>query len=158
MKKRFLIPLIAIAAPIVIGVADTSIRMAGCGFGDKNACSELDRRQAEAKTGREEREAERAKAALGKSVADAVEEAKTKANSEAGSARREKGSEPESWRAEAAAESCIRERLNDPDSLRTLSSKVVAYNSKQYTVLLEYTATNSFGGRVREFGRCTINR
>lgn len=180
MKKRFLIPLIVIATPIFIGVADTSIHMAGCGFGNKGACSELDRRRANSEASREERNVERAKATAAKAIADAeaAKAAKAKAEQRAAEkqarderqaaeekaeaarrkARREKGSEPESWRAEAAAESCIKQRLNDPHSLRTLSSKVVAYDAKQYTVLLEYTATNAFGGRVREFDRCTVIR
>jgi hypothetical protein len=41
MKKRFLLPLIAIAAPLGIGIADAAIHMAGCGIGHQGACQEL---------------------------------------------------------------------------------------------------------------------
>lgn len=45
MKKRFLLPLVAIALPLGIGIADAAIHMTGCGLGHKGACKELSRRK-----------------------------------------------------------------------------------------------------------------
>ena len=45
MKKRFLIPLLAVAAPLAIGIADAAIHNIGCGIGNQGACTELARRQ-----------------------------------------------------------------------------------------------------------------
>lgn len=55
-------------------------------------------------------------------------------------------------------EELIRDRLNDPDSMETIETRITPVNdSGEHTVILEFTAKNAFGGRVRHQALGMVN-
>jgi len=44
--------------------------------------------------------------------------------------------------------------LNDPESLEVLSTEPHERDDKTYLLIMEYTAKNAFGGRVRDSASC----
>ena len=168
MKKRFLLPLLLIGAPIAIGVTDALVHMAGCNLGHKGACAELSRREADAKA----------------SVADNKQEVKkdpTAGMSDYESClynnkvlegigtpydcERVKNYKTPQQRLAAAGgqtklirecEASFRPQLKDPDSYRYTSARIVSDSSETMAVTVLYTATNSFGARIQTTQTCNF--
>ena len=159
MKKRFLLPLLAIAAPITIGVADAAVHIAGCSLGNQGACEELDRRKAHSE-----------ELAAAKSDHDSCLELRAQINElQAGLGDKSYDCDRvKNWVAPkdrlAAAggrtqlirncEATFKPLLKDPASYRYQGADVVANASNGMDVTVRYTATNSFGGRVQETHTC----
>ena len=55
-----------------------------------------------------------------------------------------------------SCEASFKSSLKDPNSYRYLGAQVVAKNDKELTVSVNYTATNSMGGRVQGTETCTF--
>lgn len=143
MKKRFLIPLLAVAAPLAIGIADAAIHSIGCGIGNQGACTELARRQQHSK----ELDAKRAK-----QVAEAEAEAKDRAATREiiRAANAAVPSTAISQEQFIGCEILLQRTLNDPDSYKRLNTPKDA----MATGVLRYTATNAFNGRVQATHSC----
>ena len=155
MKKRFLLPLLAIGAPIAIGVADAAIHMTGCQFGHQGACAELAKRQesssqdsADRKQAAYEQGMERNKRHLEFMQAEAVRKAKPAYRIKAA------GGQQSMVR---GCEAIIKPSLKDPNSYRYLSGRVTIPTAKSMNVIVNYTATNGFGGRVQSNYTCEFN-
>ena len=140
MKKRFLIPLLAVAAPLAIGIADAAIHNIGCGIGNQGACTELARRQQHSK----ELDAKHAK-----QVAKAEDRAATREIIRAANAAAVP-STAISQEQFIGCEVLLQRTLNDPDSYKRLNTPKDA----MATGVLRYTATNAFGGRVQATHSC----
>ena len=157
MKKRFLLPLIAIAAPITIGVADAAIHMAGCSLGNQGACEELDRRKAHS----EELAAKNAEKAAAKAKEEAARKA-VEAKEEAARKREASKWQPTKTNIQQLAFACSQQKLKpflkDPNSLRILNRGMSKLTDTHVTVWVDYTATNGFGGRVQDVQTCTYTR
>ncbi len=164
MKKRFLIPLLAIGAPIAIGVADASAHMAACSFGNQGACAVLEARKLESAKNAQVRAQRDAKRDAERAQRDAERKAVAaqKAKDDAWQAQVSKD-----WEAYKAANPQIMQRdrtssdvaqcqtvlqyqLHDPNSYRQLSSTSEVIK----TGVIRYTATNGFGGRVQAVHHC----
>ena len=52
-------------------------------------------------------------------------------------------------------ESILKPALNDPNSYRYISGRIVASTNKELNITVNYTATNAFGGRVQSTYNCT---
>ena len=143
MKKRFLIPLLAVAAPLAIGIADAAIHSIGCGIGNQGACTELARRQEYSK----ELDANRAK-----QVAEAEAEAKDRAATREiiRAANAAVPSTAISQEQFIGCEVLLQRTLNDPDSYKRINTP----RDAMATGVLLYTATNAFGGRVQATHSC----
>jgi hypothetical protein len=129
MKKRFLFPLLAIAAPVAIGVADAAVHMAGCGLGNQGACSELARRK-------QHSQELATKHVRQEPVAKAAKPAKA---------------QPKLTHQQLiGCEILLERQLKDPSSYRRINSVTEA----ETTGVIRYTATNSFGGRVQASHTC----
>jgi hypothetical protein len=139
MKKRFLIPLLAVAAPLAIGIADAAIHNIGCGIGNQGACTELARRQQHSK----ELDAKHAK-----QVAKAEDRAATREIIRAANAA--VPSTAISQEQFIGCEVLLQRTLNDPDSYKRLNTPKDA----MATGVLRYTATNAFNGRVQATHSC----
>ena len=182
MKKRFLLPLLAIGAPIAIGVADAAIHMTGCQFGHQGACAELAKRQKSSKS------IQVAKNQTVKTAATTPSKPKrtgTQGMSNYEVCLKSKqdliefGGDPSAMDCEsvknyktpaqriAAAggqqsmirgcEAIIKPSLKDPNSYRYLSGRITTPTAKSMNVVVNYTATNGFGGRVQSTYTCTYN-
>ena len=143
MKKRFLIPLLAVAAPLAIGIADAAIHSIGCGIGNQGACTELARRQQHSK----ELDAKRAKR-VAEAEAKAEDRAATREIIRAANAA--VPSTAISQEQFIGCEILLQRTLNDPDSYKRLNTPKDA----MATGVLRYTATNAFGGRVQATHSC----
>ena len=139
MKKRFLLPLLAVAAPLAIGIADAAIHNIGCGIGNQGACAELARRQQYGKE-LDAKYAAKAKAAALKAERqveiDKIVAAQPKTDI--------------SQEQFIGCEILLQRTLNDPDSYKRLN----APKDAMATGVLRYTATNAFGGRVQATHSC----
>ena len=162
MKKRFLIPAILIGTPLAIGITDAAVHGIGCATGHQGACAELTRRQA---YNTPEEVARRKKAADDKHAEwmkehkewkneFAAKEAKTKAFLKTQPAYRIKaaGGQQQLIR---GCEAILKPSLKDPNSYRYLGGQVVVTSQTDMEVRLNYTATNSFGGRIQGDYICT---
>ena len=143
MKKRFLIPLLAVAAPLAIGIADAAIHSIGCGIGNQGACTELARRQQHSK----ELDAKRAKQ-VAEAEAEAEDRAATREIIRAANAA--VPSTAISQEQFIGCEVLLQRTLNDPNSYKRLNTPKDA----MATGVLRYTATNAFGGRVQATHSC----
>ena len=148
MKKRFLIPLLAVAAPLAIGIADAAIHFIGCGIGNQGACTELARRQQYSK----ELDAKHAK-----QVAKAENRAATREIIRAAKPvtlvtliSQDKN------RTLAACEAVVRANLVDPQSFRHVHTDYVKVSESAIAVKLTYSATNAFGGRIQQQQVCGL--
>ena len=144
MKKRFLIPLLAIAAPLAIGIADASIHIIGCGTGNQGACTELARRQQHSK----ELDAKHAKQVAKAEAVEAVKAAKPVTLVTLIS--RDKN------RTLAACEAVVRANLVDPQSFRHVHTDYAKVSESAIAVKLTYSATNAFGGRIQQQQVCGL--
>ena len=54
-------------------------------------------------------------------------------------------------------EAILKPVLNDPNSYRYLSGRITTPTPKSMNVIVNYTATNAFGGRVQNTYSCTTN-
>ena len=57
-----------------------------------------------------------------------------------------------------ACENSTRPQLKDPNSFQRLGEGMTELTETHVTVYVEYTATNSYGGRVRGSNTCTYSR
>jgi hypothetical protein len=55
-----------------------------------------------------------------------------------------------------ACERSFRSSLKDPGSYRYQNANIIMADAKRMTVMVNYTATNSFGGRIQEVQTCTF--
>lgn len=54
-------------------------------------------------------------------------------------------------------EAILKPALNDPNSYRYLSGRIIAPTTESMDIVVNYTATNAFGGRVQGTYTCTTN-
>ena len=139
MKKRFLIPLLAVAAPLAIGIADAAIHNIGCGIGNQGACAELARRQQHSKELGAKHAKQVAKAEGRAATREIIRAANAAVPSTAISQEQFIG-----------CEVLLQRTLNDPNSYKRLNTPKDA----MATGVLRYTATNAFGGRVQATHSC----
>jgi len=145
MKRRFLVPLLLIGAPITIGVADAAIHIAGCSLGNQGACAELARRKQHS-----EKLAAKPKQVTVATAQEVQQQSQDVSDEQPSSTVVGKPM------AHNLAIGCIvlaSRGLKDPASFRQLSN----LNQVQATGLVEFTATNGFGGRVRSVFDCRTN-
>ena len=174
MKKRFLLPAIAVSAiaiPITIGVIDALVHMAGCNFGHQGACSELAKRRTHSDKMAAERAKEQdAKPVTAKPAAKSDYESCLEVNKQLASVgvegndcERVKNWQSPQQRLAAAGgrtqlirtcEASFKPMLKDPGSYRFLDADVVATANNGFDVTVRYTATNSFGGHVQQKHTC----
>ena len=149
MKKRFLIPLLAVAAPLAIGIADAAIHSIGCGIGNQGACTELARRQQHSKEldAKHAKQVAKAEANRAKAEAEAKDRAATREIIRAANAA--VPSTAISQEQFIGCEVLLQRTLNDPDSYKRLNTPKDA----MATGLLLYTAASGFD-RVQATHSC----
>lgn len=176
MKKRFLVPLCLLGNPVslILGIAyigHTAItnRIDACNGGDKEICVELAQ-----KFGTDFNRADEISNPAYQAAIKPIAEAEAKAEAEriakekkAEAERIAKEKEANKWQpnraniavlAKACGRKYVKPYLRDPDSYRVMNTGMEKINDTHVTVWVEYSATNGFGGRVREFKKCTYTR
>lgn len=165
MKKRFLVPFCLLCNPVslIFGTAyigNTAItnNIDACNGGDKEICVELAQ-----KYGTDFNRADEISNPAYQAAIKPIAEAKAKAEAE----RIAKEKEASKWQptrnnvkvlAGICGEDNVKPYLRDPDSYREMNTGMEKVNDTHVTVWVEYSATNGFGGRVREFKKCTYTR
>jgi sRNA-binding protein len=164
MKKRFLLPLLAIAAPlnltlavVAAGAADAAAHGAACSFGNQDACAVLEARKLESAKNAQvraqrdaKRDAER-KAVAAQKAKDDAWQAQVSKDWEAYKAANPQIMQRDRTSSDVAqCQTALQYQLHDPNSYRQLSSNAEVIK----TGVIRYTATNGFGGRVQNTHRC----
>ena len=171
MKKRFLLPGLGAAALVsitAIGMAANNSNVSQCNKGDEVACNKL------VDLPFPENYRDRISNPYFAEKLELKAEAKVKAEAEqvrldaAEKVRNEKAkAEANKWKpvgnnvtmlAFACGQKNIKPFLKDPNSFRELKTGMSELTDTHVTVWVNYTATNSFGGRVQNTQTCRYTR